>query len=213
MRAVLAACLMLPGILLAQRDFLTADEADQVREAQEPNARLALYAHFARQRIDLVKSMIASGKPGRSAMIHDALEDYTNIIDAIDTVTDDALQRKADVTEGLKAVAAAQKQMLAALKDIDAKQLRDKERYEFVLKQAIETTEDSLALAQQDLGTRTTQIEAREAKEKQEREALLTPTELNERQAAEKKQTQKEQQAKKKAPTLRRKGEVVDKKK
>jgi hypothetical protein len=103
--------------------------------------------------------------------------------------------------------------MLDALKQVESSQPKDRERYEFALKQAIETTEDSLEVSQQDLRTRTTQVEAREAKEKQERDALLTPTELTERQAVEKKQAEKEQQAKKKAPTLRRKGEVTEKKK
>ncbi len=53
---LLAAVLSLSALALGQdRDFLTPDEIDQVRQTQEPNARLALYVHLAKQRIDLLQ--------------------------------------------------------------------------------------------------------------------------------------------------------------
>jgi hypothetical protein len=189
----------------ATRDFLTADEADQVREAQEPNQRLKLYIHFAMQRLDLLKQILAREKPGRSVLIHDTLEDYTKIIEAIDTVSDDALKRKLTITEGAAAVAKAEQEMLAALKSVADNKPKDAARFDFALNQAIETTEDSMELSEQDLRTRSVAVQEKSAKEKQEREAVMNPKELEEKKAEEKKA-----QPAKKAPTLRRKGETAD---
>jgi hypothetical protein len=203
-------CLTLALPLTAARDFLTADEADQVRLAQLPNERLQLYVHFAQQRLDMLKSLFASKKPGRSALIHDTLEDYSKIIEAIDTVTDDALKRKVAVDEGVAAVAKAEKEMLPVLKKFEESRPPDFSRYEFSLKLAIETTADSLELSEADLTARSTEVQTKAKREKEEIEAVMQPKDLEEKKAEEKKAAA-DQKKQRKPPTLLRKGEEVKK--
>jgi hypothetical protein len=207
---LLLVCLLMAAPLAAQRDYLTADEIDQIRDAQEPNLRLKLYSQFARERVDLVKNLLSKDKTGRSALIHDTLDEYCKILDAIDTVADDALSRKLDVKAGLDAVASEEKQMVSYLQKVQDGHPRDMERYDFLLKQAIDATTDSLEAAQEDLGKRTQEVEAREQKEKQERLDAMSPVDreskiAQDKQAAEKKAVEETQQ--KKAPTLYRPGE------
>jgi hypothetical protein len=191
-----------------ERDFLTADEIDQIREIQEPNARLKLYVVFARQRLALLQQFLSKEKPGRSALIHDTLEQYTHIIEAIDTVADDALIHKANLDLGMKEVVTAEAEMLATLQKLEDAAPKDLSRFEFVLKNAIDTTSDSKELSEEDLHTRTTNLEAQEKKEKQDKEALLGDKEKKEK-AKEKKAAEStaDGKPKPKPPTLYKPGE------
>jgi hypothetical protein len=216
MKHLLLIALLLSGACLAQeRDFLTPDEADQVREVQEPNKRLALYVKFAQVRMELLKQSLASTKPGRSVFIHDTLEELTKVIEAIDTVSDDAIRRKVDIDKGLAAVLDAEKPIIEELNKIVETPPKDYARYKFTIEQAVETLQDSVELAGQDLKTRGAELAKKDKKDKAERDEIGTSTDAKE--AAEK-MAKKEAGAAanapgappaKKAPTLRRKGEVV----
>jgi hypothetical protein len=202
--------LLLALPLVAQRDFLTTDEADQVREtAQDPNARLKLYVHFARQRLDLAKTMLAKEKAGRSVLIHDALDDYSHIIDAIDDVVDDALKHQADLKVGMAGVKAGETEMLTDLEKIRDSHPKDIGRYDFALKQAIDTTADSLDLANQDQSARAVAVKEKEDKEKKDLNSLTSTKEQEQKKAEDQKNADAQGTRKRKPPTLRRPGEQI----
>jgi hypothetical protein len=215
---LLAAGLIFLLPLAAQKDFLTPNEVDQVRLTQEPNERLKLYVAFARLRIELLSQQFAREKPGRSALIREKLEEYTKIIEAIDTVAEDALKRKIDITVGLKAVAEAEKEMAARLQQFEESQPADLARYRFVLQQAIETTTDSAEMNARDLETRSAEVSERADKERKEREALLAPEipadpPAPKPEAASPADKSAEAKPARKPPTLLRKGELPPAKK
>jgi hypothetical protein len=195
---------VIPFARAQDRDYLTPDEVQQVRDAQEPNARLLLYIKFARMRLEFVDHLLGNEKPGRSILVHDTLEDYTNIVEAIDTVADDALRRKVDIGVSMKTVADSEKEMVAALEKIAAKPPADFARYQFVLNEALDATRDSAELSAEDLAARAEEVAAQQAREKKEHEAVLTPDELKKKKAEE---AEAKKNPPRKAPTLLRPGE------
>jgi hypothetical protein len=187
-----------------KRDFLTTDEANQIRNIQEPNERVALYLHFAKQRLDQIGQLVAKDKAGRAVLIHDLLEDYSKIIDAMAAVTDDGLRRHLDLTKGFQAIARDSKENLEQLQKISDSQPKDLARFEFALMDAIDATTDSYADAKISPQDRSEKAAEQEKKAKEERLANMTPEEAATQKAADDKKAAE----KKKAPSLLRPGEA-----
>lgn len=198
------------GLAFAERDFLTSDEVEKVREAQEPNDRLKLYVLFARQRVDQLQRLLQKQKRGRSLEARELLEDYDKIIDAIDTVSDDALQRGADVALGAAAVRDGESHFLTQLQKIQESSPSDLDLYALELKDAIGNTSDSLDLGKEDLTARASKLNAEDKKQKDEAEreiaaedskgATNTPTKVADGKPADAKPARK-------PPTLYKPGE------
>lgn len=208
MKLAMAACVIgLAGLVChaQDRDFLTPNEVQQIRDAQDPNDRLLLYAKFARQRIDLIEQYLSKDKPGRSVFIHNNLEDYTHIIEAIDSVSDDALRHKRDIDQGMLAIINAEHEILDKLNKIQDSQPRDLDRYKFLLGEAIDTTSDSEELSKEDSTKRSGELAATDAKEQKDREALMPDKEVKDR----KKDAQTQDQPARKIPSLLKPGEKV----
>jgi hypothetical protein len=212
MIAALLFAMALP--LCAQSDFLTDDEAGQIRLAQEPNMRISLYLGFARQRADLLDQLFSQNKTGRSSTIHNLLEQLTEMMETLDVVIDDALKHQKEVT-ALPDVAKSARSLQARLDKFRESNPPDLARYKFALDTAIDTLNDSADMAEQDLRDRVRSVEASQVEQRKQSGALASPSSVEEaKKAAETSaKRQAEQDAKsKKRPTLMRKGEALDSK-
>lgn len=188
----------------AQKDFLTADEVDQLRVTQEPDPRLRLYLKFAQQRVDLLEQLFAKPAAGRSGVIQETLTQLTRIVETIDTVIDDSL-RKGRELESIEFVAKEHRKVLVKLNAFLEKEPADLERYQIALETAIDTLEDSAEMAEEDLKARRMSVAERELEDRKRRESMTTPERVKE--AAEAKKKEETQQ--KKRPSLLRKGETI----
>jgi hypothetical protein len=212
------AILLIAFPAFAEHDFLTSSETDQVREVQEPVARIKLYLTFAKQRLDQMQSMLAKNRAGRSGEIRQLLEDYTAIVDAIGSVSDDALARKLDLALAPPIIIEGEKTFLGQLNKMQASAPSDLEMYNFELKDAIEATSDAIDTAGEDLGERGKAVNAkvesdRKAVEKvnaAERKAGLDSGAGSQAEIAAEKAADDAAKPRRKPPTLLRPGETLN---
>ena len=118
-RNILAVCLVL--LLMgsgyrcqaqSQKDPLTDDQADQVREvADRPNDRIKLYMKYIDERISAIKQLMADPKTAKvdnqPAQIRDKMEEFTRLVDELQDNLDSYDQEHADIRKALKDLVSA----------------------------------------------------------------------------------------------------------
>ena len=195
------------------KEFLTDYEIDVLRDKQKPRERIAAYLKFASLRLELIDQLTAAEEAGRGAKLHRNLEEYGRIIEAVDTVIDDALARGLDMDKALEGLVAGEEAFLARLEKLQEAEPSDLWRYEFVLEDAIEMTRDSIELSAQDLGERTRGVLQEDRAEQQRREATMSASRKKDLDRDRAKQAEKESEYKSKRPTLLRPGEKLGERK
>jgi hypothetical protein len=208
--------IMLAGIpAFADKDFLTSDEVEKVREAQDPNDRLKLYVLFAKQRLNQLQRLLEKDKKGRSLLARELLEDYTTIIDTLDTVSDDALKHGADNSLGANAVRDAEHGFLTQLQAIKDRAPADLDMYKSALTEALAATSDSLDLSQEDPTSRAATLNDKDKKEKDEAESVIAAEDAKGKPPVNGAKSDDAKtddgKPKRKPPTLYRTGEAPDK--
>ncbi len=152
MTLLVALPLLLPLPLRAQRrrDPLNPLEIDQLRDAMlDPDARLALYVKFCRDRMTKLEQMRSDPKTtGRARQTHDMLEDFLALYDELNDNIDMYVGRKDDVRRPLKIVIEADTEFqsrLRAIKTSANSSAAEAEQYEFLLSDALDTVDSSAA--------------------------------------------------------------------
>lgn len=100
------------------RDPLTEGEIDKIRDsAQEPDIRLKLYVEFARARLESVQKVHSDTKATeREKQTRDALQDFLDVYDELNTNVDTFADRGSDLRKALKPVIEADTEFGAKLR-------------------------------------------------------------------------------------------------
>lgn len=144
---ILVSLTSLGGAQVKNRDPLTEQEVDQMRETADfPNKRLELMIGFARTRIKNIEDLRTASKipPDRSAKIHDLLQDFLALIDEIDDNIDVYGEHKTDMRKGLKLLIEADSEWQLQLRQLKEQSPPEElQQYSFVLTNAKDGVTDS----------------------------------------------------------------------
>jgi lipid II:glycine glycyltransferase (peptidoglycan interpeptide bridge formation enzyme) len=132
-----------------KKDYLSDVEADKIREATTPSAKMVLFVTFADDRIAKLKYSLAHPTTDRrrAEQLNALINAYTGCIDDAADVIAVAKERQQDIKVGLKALTTRAKEDLAYLQELQKSGV-EVDTYKETLDDAVEATQDALTDAE-----------------------------------------------------------------
>jgi hypothetical protein len=137
-----------PEFAQEQRDYLSATEADKVREAMDPSERIRLFLSFASDRLKQFRYELdhPENTVRRAQRLNALLNAYSGCVDEAVDRMELGVEKQEDVRAGIKAVQDRAPEFLAYLKDLAAKG-PERNSYKDYLEDAIAATNDAITSA------------------------------------------------------------------
>jgi len=134
------------------KDYLSQEEADKIRDAGTPAERIKLYVAFAEDRLKKFDYELNRKTPERrrDEILNGLLNGYAGCVDDGADQIAVAQEKQMDIREALKLMQAKEKEFLEALEKYD-KDGPELDTYRDTLEDAIEGTKDALADADEAL--------------------------------------------------------------
>jgi hypothetical protein len=139
--------LALAGLAAAQtteKDYLSAIEADKIRDAETPNEKIKLFMLFADDRLKKFQYELEHpSQTNHTQMLNYLMNAYVGCVDDAADLMQEGVQKQLNVRAGIDLIASKTKEFLEILKklQIEAKEI---EVYKENIEDAIEGTQDAI---------------------------------------------------------------------
>jgi len=134
-----------PAFAQDQKDYLSALEADKIRDAETTNERIKLFLTFADDRLKKFQYELEHPSGNRHIdMLNSLLNAYGGCIDDAADLIQLGIQRQENIRPAIDLMAAQAKSSLATLEKLKASGNPDLDEYKGNLDDAIESTRDAL---------------------------------------------------------------------
>jgi hypothetical protein len=127
-----------------QKDYLTAVEADKIRDAETVNERIKLFLNFADDRLKKFQYELEHPSSNRHAdMLNSLLNAYIGCVDDAADLIQLGLEKQDNIRQGIDLMTSRAKEFLAVLEKISTDG-PEREIYKDNLDDAIEGTRDAM---------------------------------------------------------------------